>query len=77
MMVDTAMKFLGKGSGQTSNCDDTLEVLGHIQRFLCQTHYLVQDLKMRYIKQALELDGGDEKIEICMILDKRKVCKQI
>ena len=60
MMLDIAMKFIGQGSGKTDSCRETEEVLGHLDRFLKPSHHLIQDLKLRFLKQAaLENDDAD------------------
>ena len=60
MMLDTAMKFLAQGSGQTSSPCDTLYIMKHLDRFLGSTHYLINDLKERFIKQVIMLGGKIE-----------------
>ena len=51
-MLDIAMKFIGHGSGKTDSCKETEEVLEHLDRFLKPSHHLIQDLKLRFLKQA-------------------------
>ena len=68
MMLDTSMKFVGSGRGQTATGEHTLEILAHLDRFLKPTHCIIQDLKVRYLSQiiAMERDkdgGGGEVVE--------------
>ncbi|XP_059085622.1 SET domain-containing protein SmydA-8-like isoform X2 [Tigriopus californicus] len=53
MMLDTAMKFVGKGSGNTQVSGDTFDVIQHLGRFLRPTHNLIVDLKLRFLNQLL------------------------
>lgn len=53
MMLDTAMKFIGKGSGNTTVSHDTFDVIQHLEKFLKPTHNLIIDLKLRFLNQLL------------------------
>jgi hypothetical protein len=52
MMLDTAMKFVGQGSGRTLVCSDTMEIVLHLNRFLQPTHHIIQNLKLRFLSQG-------------------------
>ena len=64
MMLDTAMKFLGQGQGQTSDPSQTLEIMEHLRRFLSPSHHLMAELKERFVQQILDsqrIGKGDGK----------------
>lgn len=56
MMMDTAMKFLGKGQGKDkvdSRPTETIELMDHLSRFVSPSHQLIVDLKLRLIDQVV------------------------
>ena len=59
-MVDTAMKFIGQGTGGTNDPAEILQMIEHLQRkFLCSTHYLLIDLQRRFIAQIIGKTSQD------------------
>ena len=64
MMLDTSMKFIGKGSGKTTSCSETKDILSHLDRFLKPSHHLIQDLKLRFLGQATKTLKNDDTASI-------------
>ena len=52
MILDTSMKFIGRGSKKTRTCAETEDILNYLQRFLKPSHYLNQDLKLQFLGQT-------------------------
>ena len=74
MMLDTSMKFIGQGSGKTTLCTETEEVLNHLDRFLKPSHHLIQDLKLRFLGQATKTLKNDDAT---IIMIAKKYCKDL
>ena len=74
MMLDTSMKFIGQGSGRTTSCVETEDILNHLDRFLKPSHYLIQDLKLRFLGQATETLKSNEARSIALA---KKYCKDL
>ena len=66
MMMDTAMKFLGKGQGKDhaeSNPSETIQLMNHLSKFVATSHQLMVDLKMRLIHQMIASNSQLQKEE--------------
>ena len=67
MMLDTAMKFLGRGQGKVTADSDptqTLELMNHLSRFVAQSHQVMVDLKLRLISQVIAQISNNGTSEI-------------
>jgi hypothetical protein len=62
MMQDTAMKFVGQGSGQSATSEETSNILTHLQKFLRPSHQLMNELKERFITQVIDQAGKRPKM---------------
>ena len=74
MMLDTSMKFIGQGSGKTTSCTETEDILKHLDRFLKPSHHLIQDLKLRYLGLATKTLKNDDAQRIALA---KKYCKDL
>ena len=74
MMLDTSMKFIGKGSGKTTSCSETEDILNHLDRFLKPSHHLIQDLKLRFLGQATRTLKNDDTASIELA---KKYCQDL
>ena len=74
MMLDTSMKFIGQGSGKTTSCTETEDVLNHLDRFLKPSHHLIQDLKLRFLGQATKTLKNEDG---AIIMLAKKYCKDL
>jgi len=66
MMIDTAMKFLGKGQGKSesdSTPAETIQLAKHLSRFVTPSHQLMVDLKLRLVEQCLSSGYQDSQDE--------------
>ena len=65
MMIDTAMKFLGKGHGKDkseSSPSETIQLMDHLSRFVSTSHQLIVDLKLRLIDQLVQKDVDEDSL---------------
>ena len=74
MMLDTSMKFIGQGSGKTTSCMETEDILNHLDRFLKPSHHLIQDLKLRFLGQATKTLKNDDGTIIMLA---KKYCQDL
>ena len=64
-MIDTAMKFLGKGHGKDkseSSPSETIQLMDHLSRFVSTSHQLIVDLKLRLIDQLVQKDVDEDSL---------------
>ena len=74
MILDTSMKFIGRGSKKTTSCTETEDILKYLDRFLRPSHYLIQDLKLQFLGQVTKTLKNND---VTGVSQAKKYCKDL
>ena len=74
MILDTSMKFIGRGSRKTRTGTETEDILNYLERFLKPSHYLIQDLKLKYLGQKTKTLKNDDLKGVALA---KKYCQDL